>query len=316
MAKKMINSMNIEGKIYQFNLEEKVTKETSKHPNTPFISGTVDVVTGKEQDNIIQVHYTYVPPTYNSGKANATYGVLQNIIKTGKTVINDGYEAATVVKLNPSYALNDFYPQGSDEVRSVPRNEGGFAQIMTENAIHPEGDIGRNKFEMDIVISNVSEVVPDEGDPYVTIKGVTFDFRNVALPVTLTARNPEAGKYFLNLDASSSNPVFTKVWGKIVNIITKVENTTESAFGEATVDIVTRRKREYVITGANPVPYAFDTPDTITGAELQKSLQDREIYLAEVKRNAEEYRNQQSNGSTGFNTTTPTANIPQGGFKF
>ncbi len=310
------NKMNIEGKIYQFDLEEKVTGENSKAPGTPYIRGTIDVAIDSTQENIVQVHYSYVAPTYNSGKANNSYTALKQIINSGKAIITDGYDAATVVRLNPSYALNEFFPEGQDEPVSTPRNEGGFVTIVNENSLHPEGDVGRNRFDLDVLISNVTETVPDEGDSYVTIKGLAFDFRNAVLPVTLIARNPEAGKYFLGLGATSSNPVYTKVWGKIVNTFTKIEKTTESAFGEATVETVTRKNREYVITGANPVPYAFDTDETITAAELTKALQDREVYLAAEKKRTEEYRASSNKG--GGNTPAPTANasVPQGGFKF
>ena len=311
--RKNVNSMNIEGKVYQFDLAEKITGENSKNPGTKYINGTLDIVTGKDQDNIIQVHFSYVTPTYSSGKTNNTYTALKQIIDSGKTVITDGYDSATVVRANPSYAVNDFYPQGQDTPVSQPRNEGGFVTIVSEGTLHPEGDIGRNKFEVDMIISNVTEVVPEEGEPYVTVKGIAFDFRNAALPITLTARNADAGKYFLNLDASNSNPVYTKVWGKIVNVFTKTEKTTESAFGEATVDIITRRTREYVITGANPVPYEFDTEDTITAAELQKALQDREVYLADVKKRADEWRASQGTASAD---AAPASSVPQGGFKF
>jgi hypothetical protein len=104
-------------------------------------------------------------------------------------------------------------------------------------------------------------------------------------------------QYFLNLDASKSNPVYTKVWGKIVNVFTTVEKTIESAFGEAAVETVTHRNREYVVTGANPVPYEFDSAETITADELKKALQDREVYLASEKKRVEEYRASQNSGN-------------------
>ncbi len=312
--RKNTNTENIEGKIYQFKLEEKVTGEKSKNPGTKYISGTIDVAVDSSCENIIQVHYSYVAPVYGSGKSNPNFNILKQIIDSGKTVITDGYDAATVVKLNPSYAVNDFYPQGQDNLVSNPRNEGGFISLVPENTLHPEGDIGRYKFEMDVIISNVSEVVPDDGDSYVSIKALAFAYNNAVLPITLVARNKEAGQYFLNLGANNSNPVYTKVWGKIVNTTVKEEKRIESAFGEATVDVVTRRTREYVITGANPVPYEFDTDATITAAELQKALQDREVYLAEVKRASDEYRANQN--TAGQATQAVSANVPQGGFSF
>ena len=76
------------------------------------------------------------------------------------------------------------------------------------------------------------------------------------------------------------------------------------------------RARRFLITGANPVPYEFDTEGTITAAELSKVLQDREIYLAEVKKNAEEYNASKNAKSASPATQAATASVPQGGFSF
>jgi hypothetical protein len=311
------NSMNIEGKIYQFDLEEKVTGEQSKAPGTHYIAGTVDVATSEDLSNIIQVHYSYVAPTYASGKTNNSYSALKKIIDSGKTVVTDGYAEATSIRLNPSYQTNDFYPQGQEQVVSVPRNEGGFVTLVTPDKMRPEGDSGRNKFSFDIVISNVIEKVPDEGDEYVSIEGIVFNYNNTAIyPITLTARNKDAMKYFVDLGASKQNPVYTKVWGKIVNVFTTTERTIESAFGDATVEKVTHRNREYVITGANPVPYEFDTAETMTADELKKALQDREVYLASEKKRVEEYRASQG-GSNGASPAAQAANtVSKGNFNW
>ena len=291
------NSMNIEGKIYQFNLEEKITGEQSKAPGTHYIAGTIDVATDSSLKNIIQVHYSYVAPTYSSGKPNSSYTAMKRIIDSGKTVLTDGYDEATSIRLNPSYQTNDYFREGQDTPVSSPRNEGGFVTIVTPDKMRPEGDSGRNKFSFDIVISGVTEKVPDEGDDYVVVDGIVFNYNNSAIyPISLTARNKDAMKYFMNLDASKSNPVYTKVWGKIVNIFTTTEKTIESAFGEAAVETVTHRNREYVITGANPVPYEFDSSETITADELKKALQDREVYLASEKKRTEEYRASKNSG--------------------
>ena len=312
-----VNKMNIEGKIYQFDLTEKVTGENSKNPGTPFISGTVDVAIDSTQENQVQVHYTYVTPTYASGKTNATYTALKQIIDSGKTIFHDGYEAATCVRLNPSYSVNDWFPQGKEESAETPRNEGGFVTIVTEGALSPEGDAKRNKFTLDVVIYNVAEIVPEEGDSYFEIKAYTFDFRNAVLPITLIARNKDAGEYFMNLEASKENPAYTRVWGKIVNRVIKIEKVQESAFGPADVDVATRRIKEYVITGANPTVYEFDTEATMTAKELEKALQDRAIYLAEVKKRAEEYRASQSNATaTNASPAQQAAAVKPGGFNF
>ena len=310
------NSMNIEGKIYQFDLEERVTGENSKNPGTHYIAGTIDVATDSECKNIIPVHYSYVAPTFASGKQNQNYTAMKKIIDSGKTVVTDGYDDATLIRLNPSFQTNDFYPQGQDEVVSAPRNEGGFVTLIGQDKLREEGDPGRNKFTFDIVISQVIEKTPDEGDDYAEIKGIVFNYNNSAIyPVTLTARHKDAIKYFLDLGATKENPVYTKVWGKIVNVYTVTEKTVESAFGDAEVEKVTRRSREYVITHANPVPYEFDSSETITKDELNKALQDRQVYLAAEKKRVEDYRASQ-NASNASPAAQAANAVPKGSFNW
>ena len=72
--RKNVNAENIEGKVYQFKLEKKVTGENSKNPGTEFISGTVDVATSAAQDNIIShieeivdYHPFYYTLVYSNG---------------------------------------------------------------------------------------------------------------------------------------------------------------------------------------------------------------------------------------------------------
>ena len=311
------NTINIEGKIYQFDLEQRETGESSKHPGTPYIRGTIDVATDDELTNIVTVNYTYVAPTYSSGKPNRTFTVLQQIIDSAKTVQADGADAATYVRLTPSYAMNDFYNQ-QDELVSTPRNEGGFANIVNDPAsLHKNGDVWRSRFENDVVIFNAEEVEVDEGDNFVRLNAITFDFRKVAIPMTLTVRQKDACKYFLDLAPTKKNPVYTCVWGKIVSTFVEEKRERESAFGPAEVTTVKHKTKEYLVTGANSNPYEFDDEATITAAELNKSLQDRETLLADIKKRNEEYKASQSTQSAGnFPFTPAKSEVKEGGFNF
>lgn len=316
--RKNYNQLNIEGKIYQSDLSIRTVQNTdSANFGKEYIAGTIDVATSPELDNIISVHYTYVTATTKNGSPNRTYTAFKQIMETGKTVVNDGWDEATVVRVQPSYAVNDFYPQGQEELVTSPKNEGGFVTIVSnEKSLHPVGDINRNKFTLDVILNNVTEIVPEEGESYAKIEGITFDYKNAILPITLVARNKAAIEYFVGLDISKNNPVYTKVWGKIINTFVTTEKTVESAFGEATVDTVQRRVREYVITGANPIPYEMGSEDTITVEEFKRAQQDREVYLAEVKRKSEEYWASQ-NASGNFSEAAPAkAAVPKGGFNF
>lgn len=316
--RKNVNQENIEGRVFEHNLTIKtVQNQASKNFGKEFISGSISVATDEAGLSVLTVHYTYVTEKTNNDKPNVTYANLKKIME-GKTWVKDGKEAALKVRLNPSAALNDFYPQGGDQLVSQQRNEGGFASIVTD--LKPEGE-GRQKFTFDTVITGVTLV---EADPeknivndYAKINCVIFNFMNGILPFTLVAKSKGAINYFMGLDASPSNPVYTQVWGEIVCTTIKVERTIESAFGEPTVDVSERQAKEWVITGAKPEPYIFGEEDTITAEELSKAIADRNVYLEEVKTRAKEYYKSQGNAvASSANGPALNTSVPTGKFNF
>ena len=318
--RKNTNVENIEGRVYEHNLTlKKVQNQQSENYGKEFISGTVSVATDEAGLNVLTVHYTYVTEITKSGAQNATYGNLMKIME-GKTWVEDGKDLATKVRLTPSAALNDFYPNGQDQLVSQQRNEGGFVSILSD--LNPEGP-GRQKFTFDTVITGVTlvEANPEIGatEDYVKINCAIFNFRNDILPFSLVARSQGAIDYFMGLDASANNPIYTQVWGEIVSTTVKVEKTVESAFGEPTVDVTEKRQREWVVTGAKPEIYPFGEADYMTVDELTKAIANRNVYLEEVKTRAKEY--QASRGAaavSAFKDTmpAPSTTVPEGGFNF
>lgn len=314
--RKPINKENISGRIYEHNLVEKVTGETSKNPGTKFISGTIDVATDDEGLNIVQVHYTYVTEVTKAGKTNNTYTALKNIIDNGKTILTDGKDEATMVKLDTALDLNDFYVNrnGEQTLVKAKRNESGFVTIV--NKLPEE----RNTFEFDMLINGTQYVEADEEknikNDYLIVKGAIFNFRGDILPVELICKNPGGIKYFESLDASQTNLTFTKVWGTINSetIVTKKEE--ESAFGEPAVKEYTRNIREWVITGTSKPDLVYEIGDEkngITEEEIKTALANREVHLADVKKRQEEYQASKNAGSTASVASAPAA---MGGFSF
>lgn len=318
--RKNINTINIEGRVFEHDLAIKtVQNQQSANYGKEFINGSLSVATDEAGLNVITVHYTYVTEVTSNGNKNATYANLKRIIE-GKTWSTDGKDAATKVKLTPSLALNDFYPQGNDQLVSQQRPEGGFVSIISD--FSPEG-IARQKFTLDVIITGVTLV---EADPekhidndYVKIDCATFNFKNDILPITLVAKTPGAINYFMGLDASKSNPIYTKVWGEIKNSTIKVEKVIESAFGDPVVDVTDKKQREWVVTWASPEPYDFGSEETITVEELKKAIADRNVHLEEVKTRAKEYydnRGKVAAAGAKSEMPAPSNNIPQGGFNF
>jgi hypothetical protein len=300
MAKKFINQTHIEGRLYQHDLTLKVTGENSKNPGTEFITGNIEIATDDAGINIIPVHFTYVTATTGSGKPNATYNVLKNIIDgIYKSVMTDGADNATMLRVDSAIGLNEFYADrnGIEELVSVKRNEGGFVHVAPSIS-NNEND--RNTFECDIVITNVRRL---EGDAdkgtsdKVIVKGAIFNFRKDLLPVEFSVTNPKAMNYFEDLGASTSSPVFTKIKGRQISesIVRRVEE--ESAFGEPSIREYKSTRKDFVITWAMAEPYAWDDESTITAMEMKEAMANREIALAEMKKRNDDYKASRNGGA-------------------
>ena len=312
---KVKNETHIEGYLYEHALEKKVSGEKSKNPGTEFISGTVSIATDEDILNIVPVHFTYVTALTSSGKPNATFATLSNIIDgTYDTVMNGGKDNAAKIRIDSAIGLNEFYSDrnGKEELVSAKRNEGGFVHLVTDGLA--EDLRNRNTFKCDILITNVRHIDADEErnlPEKAIIKGAIFDFRKSLLPVEFTAVNPGAISYFEGLDASNSNPVFTQIWGRQVSETIIRTITEESAFGEALVREVRTPHKDWVITGARPEPYVWDDESTLTAAEVNEAGKAREITLAALKQRQDEYK--ASKGTAPVKTINTPAN---GNFNF
>lgn len=297
--RKTINKEHIEGYLQEHNLEIRTVQNTeSENYGKEFIRGTVDVLTSEDGMNVVTVNYTYVTPTTKAGKTNETFNTLKKIIDEGKTVVVDGKENATKVRIDTSLGTNDFYTNrnGEETLVSAKMNDGGFAHIVT-GALTDEKN--RNTFEVDMLIQQTKLVEANEENhidaDYLEISGYVFNFRNDVMPVTLICRNPGGMSYFESLDASKSNPTFTKVWGNITSTNIVSTTTEESAWGEPVVKEYTRKKKEWVITGTAKEPYELgDSEIGITGEELKAAEAARTTRLAEMKARNEAYQAQKA----------------------
>lgn len=294
-AKKLINSVSLEGLLYEHNLEIKKSGENSKNPGTEYLSGTISIATdGEDCLNIVPVHYTYVTETTSTGKPNRNYGILTKIINGALgTVMKDGKENAAKLHVDTAIDLNEFYTagaDGSDELVSAKRLEGGF---INEVPVIAEEVTKRNFFKADMLITKVVRLEANEErnlPEKAQVSGYIFNFRREALPVSFSATNPAAMDYFEGLEASSKDPVFTQVWGSQLSqtVVRRVE--TESAFGEKLVTEIPSSRKDYIITGAASEPYIWDSEDTLTAKEVTEMMAAREIKLASIKKNRDEYK--------------------------
>ncbi len=311
--KNMINRTHIEGLLYEHSLELRTSGPNSKNPGTEFIMGTVSLATDDAQVNVVPVHFTYVTATTAKGGANATFGVLKDIID-GKlaTVMASGADNAAKLRIDSAIGLNEFYTDrnGKEELVSAKRNEGGFVHTCAQLA---EDEKTRNTFETDIVITGVKRIEADEEKKTpekCIVKGAIFDFRKSLMPVEFSVLNENAMAYFEGLEASSKNPVFTKVKGRQVSETIVRTITEESAFGEDSVREVKSSRKDFVITWAQKEPYVWDDEETITAAEMTDAMSARQTYLATVKQRQDEYKASKQGGASA---AKPAA---EGGYDF
>lgn len=318
--RKTINRVKLVGKVYDHNLAMKVTGATSKNPGTNYIGGSLDIATDEDCLNVVTVNYTYVAETTKTGSKNSTYTALKNIIEGGKTVVAVGADEATCVTVDTALALNDFYSEKAKTDKnpnglvSAKRCDGGFITINSKLA-----DGYKNNFECDMLINGTIFV---EADPekhidadFLRVKGATFNFRGDFMPVEFVVKSAGGIKYFESLEATTSNLVFTKVWGEIKSqtIVDKREE--ENAFGEPAVKEYTRNVREWIITGSAKEPYEIgDENNGITLDEVKQAMAARETYLAEVKARQDEY--QASKAAAASTSASSFSNVNAGSFNF
>lgn len=329
MKAKMINNVHIEGLLYEHDLSLKTSGENSKNPGTKFISGTVKIATDNEMTNVVEIHYTYVTEKTSKGSTNSTFTNLKSIIDGNVTCYMTGKSkedyVPTFVRADTAIGLNDFYSENNGQVElvSAKRNEGGFLHFIKESELVEErdeyGNFPRNRFEADMVVTNIRRIEPDEEKDIpekMALKGVIFDFRRGILPVEFVIYNPQGMELFENQAPSPSNPFCTNIRGTQISQVTMVRREEPSAFGPTIVKEYPRTRKEFeVMSIFNQISYPWDDESFITADELRKAMGDRETYLATVKQRYEEYQAQRNNQN---GSSAPAANIQtkSGGFNF
>lgn len=292
--KKTINTVLVEGRVYNHNLQKRVVqRKESPNFGKSFIMGDVFIAVDDDGLNVIPVHFSYVP---EEGKRAATYQFLEGIIDSeGSTWVAGGKENALYVGVTGSVAVNDFYVEddqnpGKERLVSAKRIDAGFIKQL-----YGEQQTTSNTFTTDMLIYKVEhkpEQVNEYGEvfpEYAVVKGYVFDFKGAVLPVDFRVETPQGIQYFLLQDAQGE-PTFRKIWGHFDSKTVKREIKEESAFGEASVRTVNVTNKKWVIDGTASMPYAFGDPAILTPEEVDKKVQERNVYLAGVKQRSDEYK--------------------------
>ena len=285
MKDKMINKAHVEGYVYSHKLEKKITGPNAKTPGIEFIKGTLNIATKEDLSNIVSINFTYETAVRNNGNENGNFAILDKIISgVYKNVMADGIEAAQKVRIDTAIGVNDFYDKEDKLVSSQ-------SDFVIGKVIRKEADEEKQ--------------LPEK----VEAKGYVFNFRKELLPVTFSIFNPAAMDYFESLEPTEKTPVFTRIKGVLDCIQTKTTKIDEGAFGD-TVTEYTNTRKNYTVTWAEKEPKEWDSEETILAGDFVKLLQEREVKLAGIKKNHDEYKK----GATP--APTPVAAAPTQFFNF
>lgn len=271
--KKMINKSHIEGILYESTLEEKDSKSS---PGSKYVSGKLSIEVS--ENNVISVEI-FENEITKAGKRNQKYDKLQSLIGAN-SVVSTGSENAVCLKIDSALSLNDWYPNGQEELVSTLRNFNGFINFISLGELKPAAT-----FQADMLItSTLDDMSKDENGDYVPngnlkVKGHIFDFADRVMPVEFLVENEAGVNYFRDLEPNT----FTKVWGKQVTQTETIQKTEESAFGDDKVVEFTNTRRKFLITGTNKEPYMFGEEGVLTVQEVQDAIASRNVYLADKK---------------------------------
>ena len=299
MKNKFTNNVSVTGYLFDlgkgFNaLKKRTTGPQSKNPGTEYYRGDINVATDDEGLNVVTLHFNYVTATKRDGSPNNVYSILEKLVEEENTFENAGTNA-TMVRALGSVDVNDFVGRDGEMVSSKTINAGFISDDVRRN---PE--MGAT-FDTDMLIAACTERETDD-DTFVQVRGYVFSFRKEAIPVVFNIRSQAGMNYFLGLDASNSNPVFTEVKGDIISSTIERKIEEESAFGEPTVRTTTFSRRSWDISWAKPEPYEWDDESTLTKKEFKEMLSAREEKLAAEKKRHEEYLASRE-GKQGFPET-------------
>ena len=317
MLDKIKNQAEVVGRVYDLGegfraLQVKTVKnEQSENYGKEFIQGTIHVAVDDEGLSIVPVEYTYVTPTFKSGKVNSTFTVLKSIIENDSTWMSKGKDGAAIVRLTPSIETNDFINREGQLVEAK-QLQGGFAELCSLDTYNLKKGA---TFQAQMVITGAVRHIPEEDNEkeYMTIKACAFNFRKEIQPVELKVYDQRG--FAMLEEITPNSPIFSTVTGMVDNRTIKTTQEEPSDWGVPVVKEVTRRIREWVVTN---IQFSEDiTEDSaVTVADLTTAIQNREIHKADVKRQNEENKARRAAINATPTSAASAAAIPVGGFNF
>lgn len=281
---KTYNNIDMKGRLFTHNLE---VKDFDKGEA---ITGTVTLEVD-DKGTTVDISM-FARATFNNGKHNGTYDILDDIIAGNYKTVADNGDEADWLSITGSIDVS-YYPAkngGGDEEFGLSRGQRIRGSFINPNKKHEY----RNRWTLDLMITQVTEVEADEEKNLPRMARVNGyfadDYNERLMEVSLQARKPQAIDVLLNLPVSFDAPYFTSIWGEqqiVKRVVVK-----KSMFGDD--EVKEFDNKSWVITGMATEPYEFGDKAAITKEEFdayKKALRD---HKAEKAKSAED--NDEDNG--------------------
>lgn len=271
---KTYNAIDMKGRLYNFNLE---VKDFDKGEA---ITGTVTLEVD-DKGTTVEIS-VFARPTFNNGKKNNTYTVLDDMMAGNYRTVVDNGDDADWLSMTGNIDIS-YYPAkngGGDEEFGLSRGmrlRGGF---INPNKKHEY----KNRWTVDMLITQVNEVEADEEKNLprmARVNGYIVDDYNGRLnEISFQARKAGAIDYLLGLPVSFDQPYYVSIWGE--QQVTKRVVVKKNAFGDGD-EVKEFDNKSWAVTGMSTEPYEFGDKSAMTVEEyekLKKALHDHKAEIA------------------------------------
>lgn len=267
---KSFNKIEMKGRLYSHKLEVKSFDKGEA------ITGSITLEVDKNGTTVdIQM---FARPTYNNGKRNPTYKILDDIMCGNYRMVTTDGDDAEWLDVTGNLDVSYYQARGNsgDEEYGLSRSMRLRGAFVNQN----RKEEYRNRWTLDMLITQVHEVDadPEKNLPRMArVNGYLVDEYNQRLmEVSFQARKPGAIDYMLGLPVSFDTPYYCSVWGE--RQVVKRAVVKKNAFGD---DEVTEfDNMTWAIIGMSTDPYTFG--EDITAEEYEKYKKNLLAHKAEV----------------------------------
>lgn len=280
MLQEKENGIEVIGTLSEVDLNEKTTSDGKE-----YIAGKVTIKShvklhGEPID--VEVPFNVYAGKYTkTGGPNPSYDSIKNVKENMVSIASCGDESkASYVRVYQSTGglrENSFYDKTGRLVETVRPNSGFF------NAVGRDKYEDKATFSAVIFILAIDDEIDRDGEPTGSkkIKGAIPGYNGTINVIDFKVENKQAIEH---IESFWSKADTVKVYGTIAYTTTVSKIQEDVGFGDPVEKIVTRSKRELIITSGSPT--ALDAEEAFDSAEIAKAMTARKAELEKKKEEA------------------------------